>query len=145
MDKQLIFDTAVNGIREQGKRAIKDTKCVYRAPDGCKCAVGHMIPDDKYDPRLENFTASAKEIIYSLAPEFGVEYNQESGEFLRGLQVCHDAALGSVVPSDRSVVRQIADLNFQPIERQEELVESAFEEFAQRYGLSYERKPWKRD
>jgi len=29
------------------------TQCLYRAPNGNKCAFGLLIPDDKYHPRME--------------------------------------------------------------------------------------------
>lgn len=28
-------------------------RCVYRSPDGLKCAVGCLIPDELYDPAIE--------------------------------------------------------------------------------------------
>jgi len=48
---QEIFDKSVKGVIAQGKPAVaNDAQCAYRTPDGCKCAVGQLIPDDKYDP-----------------------------------------------------------------------------------------------
>lgn len=48
--EQSLFDTMVNGLASQGFVRSKDHDncCVYRSPDGLKCAVGHLIPDDKY-------------------------------------------------------------------------------------------------
>lgn len=49
---QETFDTVVNHLRQQGKRAY-DGICMYRAPDGSKCAVGILIKDEEYFPGME--------------------------------------------------------------------------------------------
>lgn len=53
---QETFDTVVNHLRQQGKRAVDPTlggTCLYRAPDGSKCAVGILIKDEEYFPSME--------------------------------------------------------------------------------------------
>ncbi len=60
LTKQQAFDLSVNGIRAQGYRrsvAADSPSCMYRGPDGLKCTVGHMIPDELYAPALENSSA----------------------------------------------------------------------------------------
>ena len=43
----------------QGARSVgSDGLCLYRASDGLKCFVGHMIPDEKYHSGLEQHFAS---------------------------------------------------------------------------------------
>ena len=54
MTAQEVFDFVVNHLRTQGKQAVdRDGDCQYCTPDGLKCAVGCLIPDDKYDPCIE--------------------------------------------------------------------------------------------
>lgn len=54
MTPQEAFDIAAKGIQAQGGRSVdEDDVCLYRGPNGCKCAVGHLIPDDLYDPKME--------------------------------------------------------------------------------------------
>jgi hypothetical protein len=53
MTNQEAFTTVVLHLRKQGRPARKGTDCRYRAPDGCKCAIGALIPDDQYDFELE--------------------------------------------------------------------------------------------
>jgi len=53
MSLQKIFDTAGVGMLRQGKQSIILGSCRYRGYDGCKCAVGFLIPDDLYDPEIE--------------------------------------------------------------------------------------------
>lgn len=54
--KQETFDKTVAHLRKQGRRAIdpETGQCMYRAPDGCMCAAGCHIPDDRYDPCFED-------------------------------------------------------------------------------------------
>lgn len=58
MTPQEIFDRVVTHLRKQGKKAVienefGDISCLYRTPDGLKCAVGCLIEDDEYDPSFE--------------------------------------------------------------------------------------------
>ena len=52
---QTAFDTVVAHLRLQKKRSVKPETnvCVYRGPDGTKCAVGALIPDDQFEPAKE--------------------------------------------------------------------------------------------
>jgi len=56
--QQETFDIIVAHLRRQGCRAgVKsdygNIRCCYRTPDGLKCAVGILIPDDRYEPDME--------------------------------------------------------------------------------------------
>ncbi|HAW53696.1 MAG TPA: hypothetical protein DCX29_01705 [Hyphomonas sp.] len=51
------FLNAILAVVKQGRQSLSaDGACMYRGPDGCKCAIGHMIPDDDYDLRFEGNT-----------------------------------------------------------------------------------------
>lgn len=92
---QETFDFVVGKIREQGCASMGDNKsCLYRGPNGTKCAAGHVIPDDKYDPIMENCTVAKNEftgmnegvkLIRKVLLETGHDL-----QILRGLQFCHD-------------------------------------------------------
>ncbi|OYU33258.1 hypothetical protein [Novosphingobium sp. PASSN1] len=53
---QEIFDTCLAHLRAQGRRSVHPDLgiCAYRGADNLKCAIGILIPDDKYHPGLEN-------------------------------------------------------------------------------------------
>lgn len=52
--KQEAFDTAMEKLLAQGcVSADEDGQCLYRNPNGNKCAIGHLIPDEFYDPLFE--------------------------------------------------------------------------------------------
>jgi hypothetical protein len=55
MNKQEIFNKVYLGLHSQGwkKSVDADGECFYRGDDGCKCAAGHLIPDEDYDPSME--------------------------------------------------------------------------------------------
>ena len=56
---QETFDIVVAHLRRQGSKAqSRDPTsglitCLYRAPDGKRCAAGCLIPDERYEPALE--------------------------------------------------------------------------------------------
>lgn len=56
---QVAFDFIVAHLRKQGRKALQDDRCVYRATDGAKCAAGCLIPDDKYNSLIEGISASS--------------------------------------------------------------------------------------
>jgi hypothetical protein len=82
---QVIFDTSCRAILRQGKAAVENGKCKYRASDGSVCAVGALIPDEVYDPRVEGCGVST---ITSWVPELVPHYH-----LLCRLQEAHDSTL----------------------------------------------------
>lgn len=97
MNRQEVFDTVAEHLAKQGKAARKDNdadipyQCMYRAPDGSKCAVGILIPDHVYTDAIEGETAQDRCVI-NLLPFLttsGDEY------WLSELQGLHDADLAS--------------------------------------------------
>ena len=54
MTRQEIFDKVVAHFAVQREAAAEYGVCMYRTPDGRKCAIGALIPDDAYSQRLED-------------------------------------------------------------------------------------------
>lgn len=59
MDKQEIYDKVCAHMAQQKRRAqfTRDngnTDCAYRLPDGRKCAIGALIPDELYVPEMDS-------------------------------------------------------------------------------------------
>lgn len=90
---QQLFDIAIRGLAAQGwQRAVSlscaygGKVCQYRAEDGKKCFVGHLIPEDKYHPSLEGAMITDVPIIgIGLVPE-----NSTLARLLRDCQAIHD-------------------------------------------------------
>ena len=54
MTQQEMFDTAAKHLLTQRTRSVKnDNYCMYRSPQGRMCAIGPMIPDEKYSQDME--------------------------------------------------------------------------------------------
>jgi hypothetical protein len=88
---QEVFDAACVHLAAQ-KRPAKTLGggCYYRNNEGCACAVGHFIPDDKYDPNMEGGLYTLVEKFHKQLPAwFGHHRN-----LLSDLQNAHDHALG---------------------------------------------------
>ena len=54
--KQMLFDKMWRGLKGQDWQQSIDERndlCAYRGANGLKCAVGHCIPDDVYEPDME--------------------------------------------------------------------------------------------
>ena len=78
---------------------VADGTCLYRAPDGCKCAVGFLIPDELYDHFIEDVdimaimdaeTGEYRDIsdhLHSLMPDLP---SNQVREVLSGAQIYHD-------------------------------------------------------
>lgn len=84
LTKQEAFDAVARGILAQGKPAYDRSTldCHYRSEDGCKCAAGHLIPDDLFDPDMEGH------VIHD--PIFDGIFFVDFLPFVDKLQVIHD-------------------------------------------------------
>lgn len=59
-------------------------RCLYRGPDGRKCAVGLLIPDDKFDPAINS------DAVYDVIDRVDVPEGMSEGD-LNDCQKAHDA------------------------------------------------------
>lgn len=91
MTKQEIFDKVVNHLLTQNKQcSVEDAsyanglKCLYRGPNGLKCAIGCLIPDELYCPEMEGLRAMNVITSYDIEELTGYEY------FANALQEIHD-------------------------------------------------------
>ena len=103
LDRQKVFDAAYTGLRNQGfRRSVSIVgHCRYRGTEGRKCAIGHLISDDHYNPIIEGRGVSAKEIKkaveeagfgdYSFIPTKDQTISDRL--FLGRLQSAHDSSI----------------------------------------------------
>jgi hypothetical protein len=87
MTNQEIFDTVALHLIKQGKQSIDAAKgmCLYRGPNGLKCAVGCLIPDEVYDPSMED------ECIKALINRYdALDFLEFNTLLLLELQIAHD-------------------------------------------------------
>lgn len=92
MTNQEVFNKVVTGLRTQGKPSVirniySGNRCVYRNPNGLKCAVGILIPDEQYTSCFDEKGISLSEIIEEVPALQGID-----SSLLISLQRTHDAA-----------------------------------------------------
>lgn len=85
LTKQEAFDQMVAHLREQKAFSIRKLDiadgetipgCAYRGEGGVKCAVGCLIPDNLYSPKMENDTPAS----YTLRDTMG--WSEDFADFL---------------------------------------------------------------
>lgn len=97
--KKTIFDFVRQKINEQGRPSMLSDggACLYRGPDGIKCAAGHLISDkDMAKTNSEDFLNMNYTNLYALAPFIGIrtEYIlDDKFAFAVELQGAHDNAV----------------------------------------------------
>ena len=91
MTREEVFDKVAIHLLKQGKKSMSPIGggCVYRGPNGLACAIGCLIPDDKYIPDIESFNVDG---LMSNYPEVvkGTAITDEFLTILQELQVVHD-------------------------------------------------------
>jgi hypothetical protein len=105
MDKQELFNKAYLGLagqkftRSAASVEVHGGLCLYRGTDGLKCAIGHAIPDELYDPEMdpiqEGATAVPLQKILDLIGYIGPD------NFAQELQSAHDGAVTALDMRDR--------------------------------------------
>lgn len=91
MTNQEAFNKVVTGLRAQGKPSVVmdiygGNMCAYRNPNGLKCAIGMLIPDEQYTSCFEG-GLSLSEVIESVPALQGID-----SSLLSLLQRTHDNA-----------------------------------------------------
>jgi hypothetical protein len=116
LTRQEIFDNAyahaktMKTVSKGRNKQNFPNKCFYRAPNGEKCLIGGLIPDEKYIPSMEMKNVAAlirnnpltRQIFIDIGlidepvkhSDEHVQYDMNQLTFLSRLQYCHDA--GSV-------------------------------------------------
>lgn len=103
--QQDIFDRIVTAVLAQGQRAMAEIAgskvCRYRGEGGCKCAVGHLIPDNRYREDFEGLTLGRAHgggdrepyhlMLQAIAEEIGhYVLDDHTMHLLTSLQMAHD-------------------------------------------------------
>lgn len=107
MDKQEIFNKVYEALLEQGKSSTKNGICKYRGQGGSKCAIGHLIPDELYNPNIEG-------LMFNSLPEYILENilenNEDCKSLLLRLQRAHDQQLNFYgIKEWKERMKEIAD------------------------------------
>lgn len=94
MTNQELFDRVVIHARAQKRKAeveidcgggLTKKSCRYRTPDGRKCFIGALIPDEKYSQKLENHTVALQDVRNAAG------ITSEQVVLAENLQMLHDS------------------------------------------------------
>jgi len=118
MNRQEVFDKIYLHLIEQGRKSVNsDGRCQYRSPDGDKCAIGCLIPDELYTPELEGNGVSMP-IIEDVLNKIYPDMTDEDLLFLLDLQDLHDIEIIQYnsfiehVHNEMEIIADAYDLNF---------------------------------
>lgn len=120
MTKQEIFDKVLTHMRQQDclSMSANGFSCLYKSTDGCKCAIGILIPDDEYKDEFNNLSI---EIVVIQCPTLLDVYKEHGMRFISEVQTClHD------------IIKNFPDIPFQ------DSLKRQAAKFAESWGLTYE-------
>lgn len=107
-----IFDFVAAHLIRQGKQSRNASagsfynSCLYRGPYGTSCAIGCLIKDEFYDPKMEGSLLSCSSMVRdAVAKSIGRELTPHTKDVLSALQHIHDAALPKYWPHRLPAVR----------------------------------------
>lgn len=105
MTNQVMFNKVAKHLLKQGNKAteMSNGACRYRGIEGRKCAIGCLIPDNKYDPSWEGDTPESGDTAHAICRAAGITKQQIP--FAMTLQRVHDE---NDPPQWREVLRGVA-------------------------------------
>jgi hypothetical protein len=123
LTRQDLFDViAWNLLRQNAKATAPDgVKCRYRAPDGKRCAIGWIMPDDVYSEALE-YRGVPDVATVLMGTEYGGDYarflDRHIG-MLNDFQEMHDARQPREWPVYLRAIAQRHGLNANTVDHYE--------------------------
>jgi hypothetical protein len=88
-----VFETIKAHLLAQKAKSVSDQGgCMYRSPDGLKCAIGCLIPDDAYTSAMEGSIGDLMKFIEFRIDGRSIErsFNDRDFFMLQMLQTVHD-------------------------------------------------------
>jgi len=80
-----------DALVEQGEQSQFYNDCMYRGPDGLKCAVGFLITDKYYDSSFEQEATDAPQVVMALEDSLDIRLDESDIELLNSMQDIHDS------------------------------------------------------
>lgn len=97
MNRQEMFNKIWEGFEGQNWVISEDGHgtCMYRAPNGAKCAIGHLISEEEYDEQMEHLDVKTA-LKEGLLP---LRFSEDI-DFLFEIQKVHDQYVWSDIDSE---------------------------------------------
>lgn len=108
--EQELFDHVCSNLLRQGRTSVHEGYCLYRSPDGAKCAAGWCIPDEEYDESMEGKSANmlrGNHFASGVIPSWIVRWD----DTIARLQRVHDRYLPDEWPRLMKNIARIRCLN----------------------------------
>lgn len=103
-----VYDKVALHLLAQGKKAMDDEgACIYRAPDGCKCAIGALIPDEVYTDSMEGVGIEA---VMKEFPVVNKIFAMLRPADLEQLQFIHDSSKVDSWPRKLKLFAELRDI-----------------------------------
>lgn len=94
MKKKEVFIKMAEHLLNQGSKSTENgnfsSDCLYRAPNGNKCAVGALINDEYYEEGLEGKTIDDKIVQQAVSASLESPLTKEDIDLLVDMQEAHD-------------------------------------------------------
>lgn len=88
---QDFFDRSAGGVIAQGCKSAHSVGCLYRGPNGTKCAIGHLIQDDVYRSGMDEDS-----VLPDVIEAMGLDPDdREILSLFSDMQYAHDGAAES--------------------------------------------------
>jgi len=88
VNRQEVFDKVATHLLTQKRKSMGSSNlCMYRGPNGLKCAIGCLIPDDLYNKSIEY--SNSFNLPVHILDYIGVKERSDR-YFLSNLQRIHD-------------------------------------------------------
>jgi len=82
---------SIRAVIAQGEKSLGEGGCLYRGPNGLKCAIGHLIPDSTYTSCIEDKTLCLGNRVSDVFPN-KYKSNSQWIELFNNVQTQHDNA-----------------------------------------------------
>jgi hypothetical protein len=93
-DFNALVAKAINLTIAQGSGSIDGEVCVYLNPQGLRCVIGQILPEDTLAQVMDDTpNASVERLV--LSTDWGSQFDDEQRAALMKLQMCHDQAAKS--------------------------------------------------
>jgi hypothetical protein len=128
MTKQEVFDRVVTHLLTQNKRSASSYgSCLYKGPEGLRCAVGCLFPDSYDTSKIEGSGCVSRDVVSPLI-ELGVltkedydcyvaaddDWKLTTTNLLKKLQFIHDNEFTSNWRSELENTAKAHNLTFNP-------------------------------
>jgi hypothetical protein len=109
MNTQEAFTTIVTHLAKQAKKALSvgdgsASYCMYRSPEGLKCALGCLIPDDLYEPAMDSGMGMQASLLLDRYPALKKVLSDVDVQMLGDMQFLHDSCIVSEWGTDARVM-----------------------------------------